>query len=327
MTNSIPLLSVQNLSISTSQNPRILVKDVSFDIYPGEAVGIVGESGSGKTLSVLSILDLLPRGVEVTAGSIFYNGKDLTKIPAHELRNIRGAEVAMIYQDPMTALNPVMKIGQQLLEAIESHEKITDSSRARVREALKEVGIPDVDRAIKSYPHEFSGGMRQRVMIAMALLLSPKLLIADEPTTALDVTIQQQILALVAEERRKRNMSMLWITHDLGVVANLVDRLIVMYAGRIVESGTVKEIFTSPQHPYTAGLLSSLPTTADKERKRLTSIAGVPVKSWLVGNSCAFAPRCFKAQSNCHFEAPKLQGTLEKSVSCFYPIKRIEVSA
>jgi oligopeptide/dipeptide ABC transporter ATP-binding protein len=162
--------------------------------------------------------------------------------------------------------------------------------------------------------------MRQRVMIAMALLMSPQLLIADEPTTALDVTIQQQILALVAEQRRKRNMSMLWITHDLGVVANLVDRLIVMYAGRIVESGTVKEIFTNPQHPYTAGLLSSLPTTSDPDRKRLTSIAGVPQKPWLVGESCSFAPRCFNVHDDCHKSAPTLQGTLEKSVACFHAI-------
>ena len=216
------------------------------------------------------------------------------------LRKLRGLDISMVYQDPMTALNPVMKIGKQLLEVIESHEELNENSLDRVRQALEEVGIPDVNRAMESYPHEFSGGMRQRVMIAMALILSPKLLIADEPTTALDVTIQQQILALVAEERQKRNMSMLWITHDLGVVANLVDRLVVMYAGRIVESGSVKEIFTNPQHPYTSGLLSSLPTTTDKTRKRLTSIAGVPEKPWLVGNTCAFAPRCSFATQLLH---------------------------
>lgn len=315
-----PLLSVKSLGISTVQDPKILVKDVSFDIYPGEAVGIVGESGSGKTLSVLSILNLLPRGVHVMEGCITYKGDDLTTFSPEQMRGIRGKDIAMVYQDPMTALNPVMKIGKQLLEAIESHEKVDVRSEQRVRDALGEVGIPDVDRAIKSYPHEFSGGMRQRVMIAMALLMSPQLLIADEPTTALDVTIQQQILSLVAEQRRKRNMSMLWITHDLGVVANLVDRLIVMYAGRIVESGTVKEIFTNPQHPYTAGLLSSLPTTSDPERKRLTSIAGVPQKPWLVGDSCSFAPRCFKVKADCLESAPRLEGTLEKSVSCFHAI-------
>lgn len=317
---STPLLAVKSLAISTIQDPRILINDLTFEIHEGEAVGVVGESGSGKTLTALSILGLLPRGVGVTEGSIEYNGIDLNAIASEEMRKIRGSDISMVYQDPMTALNPVMKLGKQLREVIESHEKVDGTTEQRVREALMEVGIPDVARAMESYPHEFSGGMRQRVMIAMALILSPKLLIADEPTTALDVTIQQQILALVAEERRKRNMSMLWITHDLGVVANLVDRLIVMYAGRIVESGTVKEIFTNPQHPYTYGLLSSLPTTTDKERKRLTSIAGVPQKPWLVGQSCSFAPRCFKATPECSSTIPQLVGTLEKSVSCFHPM-------
>ena len=320
MSQSEPLLSIDHLGISTVQDPRTLINDLTFEIHAGEAVGVVGESGSGKTLSALSILGLLPRGVAVTQGSIEYNGIDLAKISSQEMRKIRGSEISMVYQDPMTALNPVMKIGAQLLEVIESHEKIDSNSEERVRETLREVGIPDVTRAMESYPHEFSGGMRQRVMIAMALILSPTLLIADEPTTALDVTIQQQILALVAEERRKRNMSMLWITHDLGVVANLVDRLIVMYAGRIVESGSVKEIFTNPQHPYTYGLLSSLPITSDKSRKRLTSIAGVPQKPWLVGQSCSFAPRCFNVEAECKIEIPELHGTLEKSVACFHPV-------
>ena len=319
---SQPLLSVRDLSISTVQDPRILVNDVSFEIHAGEAVGVVGESGSGKTLSALSVLGLLPRGVEVSAGTIDFDGNNLLSMDQESLRKLRGLDISMVYQDPMTALNPVMKIGKQLLEVIESHEELNENSLDRVRQALEEVGIPDVNRAMESYPLEFSGGMRQRVMIAMALILSPKLLIADEPTTALDVTIQQQILALVAEERQKRNMSMLWITHDLGVVANLVDRLVVMYAGRIVESGSVKEIFTNPQHPYTSGLLSSLPTTTDKTRKRLTSIAGVPEKPWLVGNTCAFAPRCSFATQECRSQAPHLVGTLEKSVSCFHPVGR-----
>ena len=323
MSQSTPLLSIENLGISTVQDPRILINDVTFEIHSGEAVGVVGESGSGKTLTALSILNLLPRGVAVTAGSINYKGMNLITASPQEMRKLRGSEIAMVYQDPMTALNPVMKIGKQLLEVIESHEKRDENSDQRVRDALKEVGIPDVARAMQSYPHEFSGGMRQRVMIAMALILSPKLLIADEPTTALDVTIQQQILSLVAEERRKRNMSMLWITHDLGVVANLVDRLIVMYAGRIVESGTVKEIFTNPKHPYTFGLLSSLPTTVDKSRKRLTSIAGVPQKPWLVGQSCAFAPRCFKVEPECRTQIPQLVGNFEKKVACFYPMGEV----
>ena len=315
-----PLLSIKNLEVSTLQDPRTLVNNVSFDILPGEAVGIVGESGSGKTLTALSILGLLPRGVGVVNGEITFDGKNLLTLKHEDLRKIRGNEIAMIYQDPMTALNPVMKLGRQLLEVIDSHEGITSDSDNRVRDLLLEVGIPDVNRAMESYPHEFSGGMRQRIMIAMALLLSPKLLIADEPTTALDVTIQQQILALVSDERRKRKMSMLWITHDLGVVANLVDRLNVMYAGRIVESGTVKEIFGRPKHPYTAGLLSSLPVSTGIDRERLTSIAGVPEKPWLVGKSCGFAARCSRAQVRCHNEIPVSVVTGERAVACFFPI-------
>jgi len=314
------LLSVKDLGISTVQDPRTLVNQVSFDIGLGEAVGVVGESGSGKTLSALSILGLLPRGVEVVSGSVIFKDKNLLTLDTEELRNIRGNEIAMIYQDPMTALNPVMKLGKQLLEVIASHGGINDGSQNQVRILLSEVGIPDVNRAMESYPHEFSGGMRQRIMIAMALLLSPQLLIADEPTTALDVTIQQQILALVSEARKKRNMSMLWITHDLGVVANLVDRLNVMYAGRIVESGTVEEIFRKPKHPYTAGLLSSLPTSTGTNRERLTSISGVPEKPWLVGNSCGFAARCSRAQARCHSEIPLTVTTDSSSVACFFPL-------
>lgn len=316
-----PLLSIRKLEISTVQDPRTLVNNVSFDIRPGEAVGLVGESGSGKTLSALSILGLLPRGVGVASGEIIFAGRNLLTLAHEDLRKIRGNEIAMIYQDPMTALNPVMKLGKQLLEVIASHDGINTESDNRVRALLSEVGIPDVNRAMQSYPHEFSGGMRQRIMIAMALLLSPQLLIADEPTTALDVTIQQQILALVSEERKKRNMSMLWITHDLGVVANLVDRLNVMYAGRIVESGTVEEIFRRPKHPYTAGLLSSLPTSTGSNRERLTSIAGVPEKPWLVGNSCGFAARCSRVQTRCHNEIPALVINNDSTVACFYPLE------
>lgn len=318
--NNEPLLSVVDLGIATVQDPRTLVNNVSFHINSGEAVGVVGESGSGKTLSALTILGLLPRGVEVISGEIIFGGKNLLNLNSEELRQIRGNEIAMIYQDPMTALNPVMKLGKQLLEVIASHDGINTNSENQVRDLLSEVGIPDVNRAMESYAHEFSGGMRQRIMIAMALLLSPKLLIADEPTTALDVTIQQQILALVSDARKKRNMSMLWITHDLGVVANLVNRLNVMYAGRIVESGSVEEIFRKPKHPYTAGLLSSLPTSTGTNRERLTSISGVPEKPWLVGNSCGFAARCSRAQSRCHNEIPQLVSKEENSVACFFPL-------
>jgi len=319
MTN--PLIAISGLTVSTTDDNRTLVNDVSFNIAPGEAVGVVGESGSGKTLTALSLLGLLPRGVHAKSGSITYGGKDLLHTDQESLRAIRGNEIAMIYQDPMTALNPVMKLGAQLIEVIDSHTGDTTEARdarERVLAAFSEVGIPDPTRAYDSYPHEFSGGMRQRVMIAMALILSPQLLIADEPTTALDVTIQQQILALVMQERRKRNMSMLWITHDLGVVANLVDRVIVMYAGRIVEVGSVKDVFTNPQHPYTAGLLASLPKASDKNRTRLVSIPGIPPKPWTVGNSCAFSPRCSRADEQCRTNLPVHANNSHTEAACFH---------
>jgi len=285
------LLSIKNLSVETAYDSRVLVNNVSLEIEKGEAVGVVGESGSGKTLSALSILGLLPRGVQISSGSILYNGKDLVTCDSETLRSIRGREISMIYQDPMTALNPVMKLGDQLMEVIESHPEVGELTIERVKEVLRDVGIPDIERAINSYPHEFSGGMRQRIVIAMALLLSPKLLIADEPTTALDVTIQQQILALVAEERQKRKLSMLWITHDLGVVANLVDRLHVMYAGRIVERASVQQLFAKPRHAYTRALLASRPRLEGKPKTLLPAIAGqVPsLRDWVSG--CRFAPR------------------------------------
>jgi oligopeptide/dipeptide ABC transporter ATP-binding protein len=315
---STPLIKVSNLTVSTSDDKRMLVNSVSFEIAPGEAVGVVGESGSGKTLTALSLLGLLPRGVQATEGSISYAGKDLLHTDGETLRSIRGNKIAMIYQDPMTALNPVMRLGAQLIEVIESHEAQSGDATQRVLTAFSDVGIPDPKRAYESYPHEFSGGMRQRVMIAMALLLSPELLIADEPTTALDVTIQQQILALVMHERRKRNMSMLWITHDLGVVANLVDRVIVMYAGRIVEVGSVKDVFTNPQHPYTAGLLASLPKASDKNRTRLVSIPGIPPKPWTVGESCAFSARCTRADEQCRTTLPILRDNSSTQAACFH---------
>ena len=312
-----PLLSIKNLQVQTSHDHRALVNGVSFDILPGEALGVVGESGSGKTLTALSILGLLPRGVEIASGEINYHGNNLVSTDRENLRSIRGNKISMMYQDPMTALNPVMKLGDQLLEVLDSHNVDIADRQSHVIAALKDVGIPDPRRAMDSYPHEFSGGMRQRIIIAMALLLSPELIIADEPTTALDVTIQQQILALVSEERRKRKMSMLWITHDLGVVANLVDKVIVMYAGRIVESGTTAEIFSNPQHPYTAGLLASLPKASDRNRTRLVSIPGIPPKLWSIGNSCAFADRCQFVTDQCRKELPVLKENSRTVAACF----------
>jgi oligopeptide/dipeptide ABC transporter ATP-binding protein len=313
------LLEIRNLSVVISEDTRVLVNNVSFEVKAGEAVGVVGESGSGKTLSALSILGLLARGLSIDSGEINFQGKDLLKLSAEEMRSIRGNRIAMIYQDPMTSLNPVLKIGEQLMEVLDSHKHRITDKKQHILTGLAAVGIADPDRAFESYPHEFSGGMRQRVIIAMSLLLSPELLIADEPTTALDVTIQRQILALVARERKLRQMSMLWITHDLGVVANLVDRVIVMYAGRIVEVGTVEEIFRAPKHPYTAGLLASLPA-ADNNREKLASIPGVPPKPWQEVSNCAFAKRCSGAKDICFGHRPELKSNQEASVACFFPL-------
>lgn len=310
------LLKVKDLRVETTHDHRVLVNNVSFEIQPGEAIGVVGESGSGKTLSALSILGLLPRGVAASSGTIEFEGKNLLNENSEQLRSIRGREIAMIYQDPMTALNPVMRLGEQLEEVFDAHGIKDIDRKESVLKAFRDVGIPDPERAYSSYPHEFSGGMRQRVVIAMSLILSPKLIIADEPTTALDVTIQQQILSLVAEQRRERNMSMLWITHDLGVVANLVDKVIVMYAGRIVEVGSVAAIFNNPQHPYTQGLLASLPKASDKNRTRLTSIPGIPPKPWSVTNQCAFAERCSYITDACLVREPELKLNSFTSTAC-----------
>lgn len=317
------LLKISQLSIETTNDKRALTHNVDINLHEGEAIGIVGESGSGKTLTALSILGLLPRGVSVASGEIIFNQRNLLNEDAEVLRELRGKDIAMVYQDPMTALNPVMTIGDQLLEVLDSHKHDILDSHQHIRQSLVDVGIPDPERAIRSFPHEFSGGMRQRVVIAMSLLLSPKLLIADEPTTALDVTIQKQILALVSQERSRRNMSMLWITHDLGVVANLVDRVAVMYSGRIVEIGTTEQIFNAPRHPYTQGLLASLPKARDDKRERLESIPGVPPKPWLVGNACAFADRCKFTKPKCQSELPVIQRNTENSVACFYPLGAI----
>ena len=313
------LLEVKNLSVNITEDKRVLVNDVSFDIQMGEAVGVVGESGSGKTLTALSILGLLARGLSAETGQIIFQGVDLLKLAEDELRSIRGDKISMIYQDPMTALNPVMKIGKQLQEVLDSHKNSLENQKQHILDGLAAVGIPDPNRAFNSYPHEFSGGMRQRVMIAMSLLLSPELLIADEPTTALDATIQRQILALVAKERKRRNMSMLWITHDLGVVANLVDKVVVMYAGRVVEMGSVEEIFRAPKHPYTAGLLASLPAVGNN-RERLESIPGVPPKPWQVLSHCSFTPRCKQARDVCSEKRPELENFAKGSAACFFPM-------
>jgi oligopeptide/dipeptide ABC transporter ATP-binding protein len=302
------LLSVRDLEVGLERRrgTQTIVRNVSFDVAPGEAVGIVGETGSGKTLSMLAVMGLLPPQMRRTSGEIVFDGRDLTRLHARELRRLRGRELAMVYQDPATSLNPLMTIGAQIEEALRAHGVARAEGRARVREALGQVGIPDPERTARAYPHQFSGGMRQRAMIATALVLSPKLLIADEPTTALDVTIQQQILALVRHLQDETRMAIVWITHDLGVVARLVDRVVVLYAGHVVEHAPTRALFRSPEHPYTAGLLASLPDPADLSRQPLAQIAGAPPDPSHVLVGCPFRDRCPHAIDRCALERPPL---------------------
>jgi oligopeptide/dipeptide ABC transporter ATP-binding protein len=317
-----PLLSVRHLAVGVQQRRSMqpLIRDVSFDVAPSEAVAVVGESGSGKTLTMLSVMGLLPTPpLRVTGGEIGFAGRDLTRLGDRELRRIRGREIAMVYQDPMTSLNPLMRIGDQIAEALTAHGVSRADARTRVREVLGQVGIPDPDRTARAYPHQFSGGMRQRAMIATALALSPKLLIADEPTTALDVTIQQQILALVRSLQDATGMAMVWITHDLGVVARLVERVIVMYAGRIVEQAPTRRLFRAPEHPYTAGLLASLPNPADRTRAPLAQIPGSPPDPAAVPHGCPFRERCAQAIARCAEMPPLTDRGGGASAACWVP--------
>ncbi|TDG00773.1 ABC transporter ATP-binding protein [Paenibacillus piri] len=281
------------------------VDGVDIAIFEGETVGIVGESGCGKSVTSLTAMRLTPG--KVVGGSIEFDGKDLLAISEAEMRSIRGNEMAMIFQEPMTSLNPVFTIGQQIGEAVQIHMNYSkQQAKTHAVEMLKLVGIPRPEQIVDEYPHQLSGGMRQRVMIAMAMSCQPKLLIADEPTTALDVTIQAQILDLMRKLRAERNTSIMMITHDLGVVAEMCDRVIVMYSGKVVEEGDVVTIFTNPQHPYTQGLMKSIPTL-DSNEKRLYSIKGnVPIPGSL-REGCSFAPRCEYAMDVCRRQAPQLE--------------------
>jgi oligopeptide/dipeptide ABC transporter ATP-binding protein len=305
---SAALLSVRDLEVGAERRrgAQPIVRHVSFDVAPGEAVGIVGETGSGKTLSMLAVMGLLPPAVRRTGGEIEFAGRDLTRLGGRELRRLRGRELAMVYQDPATSLNPLMTVGDQIAEALVAHDVSRSEVPRRVHEALAQVGIPDPARNARAYPHQFSGGMRQRAMIATALVLSPRLLIADEPTTALDVTIQQQILALVRRLQDESGMAIVWITHDLGVVARLVDRVVVMYAGHVVEHAPARALFRRPEHPYTAGLLASLPDPTDASRAPLAQIPGAPPDPARVPSGCPFRDRCRQAIDRCAEERPAL---------------------
>jgi peptide/nickel transport system ATP-binding protein len=302
MTPAAPLLRIEDLRVHFQTDEGVVkaVDGVSFDVAPGEMVGIVGESGSGKSVANLTILGLTRAANAEISGRITFEGRDLLELDDEGLREVRGSQISMIFQDPLSSLHPFYKVGNQLVEAIQVHQAIDDdAAMARAIELLGLVGIPDAGRRAGEYPHEFSGGMRQRAMIAMALTNDPKLLIADEPTTALDVTTQAQILRLIERLRDEFNMAVIMITHDLGVIAEVAERVMVMYAGRIVESGTLEQIFYDPQHPYAWGLLGSL-TRIDKPRTaRLAQIAGQPPSLIALPEGCSFRPRCPHAFNRC----------------------------
>jgi oligopeptide/dipeptide ABC transporter ATP-binding protein len=307
------LLSVEDLHVRFATEDGIVeaVDGVSFELYPGEVLAIVGESGSGKSVSVQTVMGLT-RGTNAQFdGRIVYEGRDLMTMADEELRRLRGDDIAMIFQDPMTSLHPVYKVGWQIAEAIKAHRDVSDAeARARSVELLAEVGIPQPDQRVENYPHEFSGGMRQRAMIAMALANEPNVLIADEPTTALDVTIQAQIIQLIGRLRSERNAAAILITHDLGVVAEIADRVVVMYAGMVVEQGSLEQVFYDPQHPYTWGLLGSLARVDDERTKRLPSIAGAPPSLLNKPRGCPFRPRCPHEFAKCT-ELPDLEQRVE----------------
>ncbi len=305
------LLEVRNLTAQFKTNEGIVhaVNHISFSIEEGETIGIVGESGCGKTVSMLAVLRLLPVPIaEITSGGIFFQDTNLLKLTEEEIRRIRGAKLAMIFQDPMTSLNPVLPIGLQITEALVSHINMTGSqAQNRAVELLTMVGIPAAKERLRDYPHQFSGGMRQRAMIAMALSCGPKLLVADEPTTALDVTIQAQIVDLVKRLQNEMHMAVIWITHDLGLVARLARRVIVMYAGYIVEEAPVSDLYHFPRHPYTIGLLSSLPRLDDDREAALASIPGQPPDMIKLPQGCPFLPRCRYAVAKCQTNNPPLE--------------------
>lgn len=302
------LLDIKNLKTYFYSDDGVVpaVDGVSISVNKGETLGIVGESGSGKSVTMLSSMRLTPG--KIIDGSITFDGKDVLAMSDKEMRKIRGKEMAMIFQEPMTSLNPVFTIGNQIAEAIIIHKKIGKKQALKEAvEMLEKVGIPSPDRIVHEYPHQLSGGMRQRVMIAMAMSCDPSLLIADEPTTALDVTIQAQILDLMKELNKDNDTAIVMITHDLGVVAEVCDRVCVLYGGKVVEECGVKELFNDPQHPYTKGLLKSIPSIAEKEEKRLYSIKGnVPIPGTL-NQGCYFAPRCEFAMDICHQKTPELK--------------------
>jgi peptide/nickel transport system ATP-binding protein len=321
-------LAVSGLSTvyGTSRGQIVAVRDVSFAIAPGEAVGIVGESGCGKTALALSLLRLLPRNGQISSGRILLDGLDLAAADSKTLRRVRGRRIAMVFQDSMTSLDPVMPIGRQIAEGMIAHLGLSkQEARSRAVALLEEVGVPEPETRLGQYPHQLSGGLRQRVAIAVAIAADPEVLIADEPTTALDVTIQAQILDLLERERARHGMALVLITHDLGVVGSVTDRMIVMYAGRVVESGTTAAVFADPRHPYTLALLDSVPRVDSAVERRLRAIPGSPPTGYGAVSGCPFAPRCVHAIERCREEDPPLEpvseGADSHEAACFVDVR------
>jgi oligopeptide/dipeptide ABC transporter ATP-binding protein len=322
---SEPVLAIRDLTVrfGTKRGVAEVVNGISYDLYPGETLAIVGESGSGKSVSVLAIMGLLEQPPAAVSGSVRYRGTELLTMTPKELRGIRGKGLAMIFQDPMTSLNPVRTVGYQITEPMAIHLDLdADAARERAVELLDMVGIPSPVARFGEYPHQLSGGMRQRVMIAMALACNPDVLIADEATTALDVTTQAQITELVAELQEKIGMAVIWITHDLGVVASIADRVHVMYGGRFMEQAVVDDLYAAPRHPYTEGLLGSLPMPGAERPEKLMTIAGLPPDPVAMPAGCPFAPRCrYADQDRCIHEIPPLDlVSTNHEAACFYPL-------
>jgi oligopeptide/dipeptide ABC transporter ATP-binding protein len=322
------VLDVRDLSAEVfSENRRTtLLRGVSVQVRTGETLAVVGESGAGKSLMALSVMGLLPSTIRVSGGSIKLAGQELVGLPERQMRRLRGAEMAMVYQDPMTSLNPLMRIGAQLAEAAIVHGVSRARARTRAIEMLDRVGIPSPTRVARSYPHELSGGMRQRVVIALALMNRPRLLVADEPTTALDATVQQQIITLVADLQRELDLAVVWVTHDLSVVTSIADSVVVMYAGRVVERAATTTLFERPRHHYTAGLLASAPAPS-RERPRLPQIGGLPPDLAALPLGCPFHPRCPEARSACRESEPPLAPVGPSLAACHYPDAESRIDA
>ena len=308
-----PVLSIRDMTVEFGTEDGVVkaVTGVNYDLFPGEILGVIGESGAGKSVSVMTMLDLIPKPPgRVVSGEAIFKGRDLLTMSKSELRDVRGGDIAMIFQDPMTSLNPVLKVGTQIAEAVLAHnpKASDDDARNRAIELLQLVGVPNAEQRVDQYPHEFSGGMRQRAMIAMAIANSPSVLIADEPTTALDVTIQAQIVEVLKTAQRETHAATILITHDLGLIAELADRVVVMYAGRVVELSDVFTIFNSPRHPYTVGLMNSL-ARVDIDKEALLPIPGQPPSMISPPPGCAFHPRCLhsRGRARCRTEIPPLR--------------------